>query len=152
MKRLLLCALLASLSLGANISEVQSVYLLPMSGGLDQYLANRLTGVFRVVTDPKLADAVFTDQLGEPFELKLAELYPTEKTESADKADKDKEDKQAPRVSSFGRGRGTIFLVDLKSRAVIWSGYQKRNGSAPDTLNRAAGQIVEQIKKQQKGK
>src|SRR5438128_12472019 len=75
MKRLLLCSLLACLSLGANISQVQSVYLLPMSGGLDQYLANRLSGVFRVVTDPKLADAVFTNQLGETFEQQLAKLY-----------------------------------------------------------------------------
>jgi hypothetical protein len=152
MKRLLLCSLVACLSLGANISQVQSVYLLPMSGGLDQYLANRLAGVFRVVTDPKLADAVFTDQLGEPFEQKLAELYPPPESADSDKDDKDKQDKAPLRPSNFGRGRGTIFLVDLKSRAVIWSGYQKRNGSAPDTLNRTAGQIVEQIKKQQKAK
>ena len=149
MKRLLVCALLASLSAGANISQVQSVYLLPMSGGLDQYLANRLSGVFRVVTDPKLADAVFTDQLGEPFEQKLAELYTTEEK---DKADKDKQEKPAARVSSFGRGKGTIFLVDLKSREVIWSGYQKRDGTAPDVMHRVAGRIVEQIRKEQKGK
>ena len=152
MKRLLLCSLLACLSLGANISQVQSVYLLPMSGGLDQYLANRLAGVFRVVTDPKLADAIFTDQLGEPFEKKLAELYPAPEPADTEQADKDKQDKPQVRLSNFGRGKGTIFLVDLKSRAVIWSGYQKRNGSAPDTLNRTAGQIVEQIKKQQKAK
>jgi len=152
MKRLLLCTLLVCLSLGANISQVQSVYLLPMSGGLDQYLANRLAGVFRVVTDPKLADAVFTDQLGESFEQKLAELYPPPEPAEKDKAAKDKEDKAPTRLSSFGRGKGTIFLVDLKSRAVIWSGYQKRTDSAPNTLNRTAGQIVEQIKKQQKAK
>src|SRR5713226_6030936 len=150
MKRLLLCSLLACLSLGANISQVQSVYLLPMSGGLDQYLANRLSGVFRVVTDPKLADAVFTDQLGEAFEQKLAALYPPAAQADSDKDDKD--DKQAPQTSSFGRGKGTIFLVDLKSRAVIWSGYQKRNGSAPDILDRTATQIVQQIKRQQKTK
>ena len=149
---MLLFSLLACLSLGAKISEVQSVYLLPMSGGLDQYLANRLAGVFRVVTDPKLADAVFTDQLGEPFEQKLAELYPAPEPSEKDKADKDKQDKAPLRPSNFGRGRGTIFLVDVKSRAVIWSAYQKRNGSAPDTLNRTAGQIVDRIKKQQKAK
>src|SRR5438128_11988597 len=105
MKRLLLCSLLACLSLGANISQVQSVYLLPMAGGLDQFLANRLTGVFRVVTDPKLADAVFTDRLGEPFEQKLAELYP-----KPDAEDTEKDDKATPAVSSFGRGRGTVFM------------------------------------------
>jgi len=44
-----------------------------MRGGLDQYLANRLTngGVFRVVTDPKLADAVLTDHMGTEFETQL---------------------------------------------------------------------------------
>jgi hypothetical protein len=152
MKRTLwlpLCALLAMASLGATVADVQAVYLLPMSAGLDQYLANRLTGVFRVVTDPKLADAVFTDRLGEPFEQKLAELYSGEsKEERAEKASK--EQRSTPPVSSFGRGKGTIFLVDVKSRAVIWSGYQKSGGSAPDALNRTAAQIVEQIKKQQK--
>src|SRR5215212_10130655 len=113
MKRLLFGALFACLSFGADISQVQSVYLLPMSGGLDQYLANRLTGVFRVVTDRKLADAVFTDQLGESFERKLAELYPP--PDKDDDGDKDKDDKAAPHASNFGRGRGAIFLVDLKS-------------------------------------
>src|SRR5688500_13830221 len=61
-----------------DLMEVREVYLLPMSGGLDQYLANRLTreGRFEVVTDPKNADAVFTDRLGPAFEDKLKELYP----------------------------------------------------------------------------
>src|SRR6185369_14025016 len=78
LNRLFVCALLAAFTLGANMPEVGAVYLLPMTGGLDQYLANRLTaeGLFRVVTDPKLADAVFTDQLGAAFEQKLVDLYP----------------------------------------------------------------------------
>jgi hypothetical protein len=48
-----------------------------MSRGLDQYLANRLTNrrVFQVVTDSKLAEAVFTDRLGSAFEKKLADLF-----------------------------------------------------------------------------
>jgi len=115
-----------------------------MPGGLDQYLANRLSGMFKVVTDPKLADAVFTNQLGEAFEQQLAKLYP--KPSAIEKSDRD-DGKREPRQSSFGRGRGTIFLVDLKSRAVIWSGYQKSNGSTPETLDRTASQIVQQIKK-----
>jgi len=152
MNRLLACLLLAIASMGADVTNVQAVYLLPMAGGLDQYLANRLTGVFRVVTDPKLADAVFTDRLGEPFEQKLAELYPPE-TAASDKEDKDdKDSKKPPQVSSFGRGKGTIFLVDLKSRAVIWSAFNKSNGTAPDTLDRTASRIVQQLKKEQKPK
>jgi hypothetical protein len=150
--RLLGCALLASLTLSAGVPDVQAVYLLPMSGGLDQYLANRLTSaqVFRVVTDPKLADAIFTDQLGEAFERKLSDLYAPPEPPDSEKGDRD--EKPAPRVSSFSRGRGTIFLVDVKSHAVIWSSFQKRIKSTPAVLDRTADRIVQQIKKQQKTK
>ena len=149
--RLLVCGLLASLVLGADVTGVKAVYLLPMAGGLDQYLANRLTGdqVFRVVTDPKLADAVFTDHLGDAFEKQLIGLYPPE---AADTEEKDDSNKPQPHPSAFGRGKGTIFLVDLKSRAVVWSGYEGRIGSTPDLLDRTAVRIVREIKKQQKMK
>jgi hypothetical protein len=141
--------LLASLALGADVTGVKTVYLLPMTGGLDQYLANRLTGdqVFRVVTDPKLADAIFTDHLGDAFEKQLTELYPP--PEAADEKD---DNKPQPHPSAFGRGKGTIFLVDLKSREVIWSGYEGRIGSTPGLLDRTAVRIVREIRKQQKGK
>src|SRR5271157_2615411 len=68
---LLMCA--------AELTDVHTVYVLRMSHGLDQYLASRLTAekVFQIVTDPKLADAVFTDQIGEAFEAKLEELFPS---------------------------------------------------------------------------
>ncbi|HTM52079.1 MAG TPA: hypothetical protein VL285_25465 [Bryobacteraceae bacterium] len=151
--RLLTCALLGGFALAASMPDVQAVYLLPMSGGLDQYLANRLTaaGLFRVVTDPKLADAVFTDQLGAAFEQKLLDLYPPPQTK-AKQDDADKNGQAPPRISTFGHGRGNLFLVDLKSRAVIWSVYEKPTRTAPETLDRTAGRIVEQIKKQQKPK
>ena len=57
---------------------VHKVYLLPMTNAMEQYLANRLTGlgVFQVVTDPKKADAVFTDGIGASFESRLADLFP----------------------------------------------------------------------------
>jgi hypothetical protein len=152
LNRLFVCALLAAFTLGANMPEVGAVYLLPMTGGLDQYLANRLTaeGLFRVVTDPKLADAVFTDQLGAAFEQKLVELYPPPADKDSGKADKN--DKPAPHISTFGHGRGTIFLVDLKSKTVIWSVYQRPSKSTSEVLDRTAAQIVQQIKKQQKAK
>jgi hypothetical protein len=65
----------------AQIARVHTVYLLPMNNGFDQFLANRLTnlGVFQVVTDPKKADAVLTDRLGEAFESRFLELYPEAK-------------------------------------------------------------------------
>ena len=145
--RLLMCGLLASMVLGADATGVKTVYLLPMSGGLDQYLANRLTAaqVFRVVTDPKLADAIFTDQLGEAFEQKFAILYPPPDADNTDEKD---DNKPQPHASSFGRGRGTVFLVDVKSHAVIWSLYEKRVGSKPAMLDRTAVHIVQQLKKQ----
>ncbi len=146
--RLLTGVLFASMALGAGVSEVKSVYLLPMSGGLDQHLANQLAAaqVFQVVTDPKRADAIFTDRLGEAFEQKLTELYAP--------PEEDKEDdsgSQRKHISTLGRASSTVFLVDLKSRAVIWSGYEKR-GVNPAGQERVASQIVRQILKQQKAK
>jgi hypothetical protein len=78
------CAVLCAIGLlslqGADpaLTGVRNVYLLPMSGGLDQYLANKLTASrnFQVVTDPAHADAILSDQVGEGFEERLAELYP----------------------------------------------------------------------------
>src|SRR5665811_1641927 len=63
----------------ADLSGVHKVYVLKMAKGLDQFLANRLTSdhIFQIVTDPKLADAVFTDQIGEAFQMKLEEIFPT---------------------------------------------------------------------------
>jgi len=61
-----------------ELLQVHKVYLLPMTNAMEQYLANRLTGlgVFQVVTDPKKADAIFTDGIGASFESRLAELFP----------------------------------------------------------------------------
>src|ERR1700677_3903765 len=68
----------SALMCAADLAGVRAVYILPMRSGLDQFLANRLTngGVFRVVTDPKLADAVLTDHIGETFEAQLEEMIP----------------------------------------------------------------------------
>ncbi|HEX8984642.1 MAG TPA: hypothetical protein VF767_04400 [Bryobacteraceae bacterium] len=67
----------------AQVARVRSVYLLPMTNGFDQYLANRLTnlGVFSVVTDPAKADAVLTDRIGEALQKKLTDLFPEPKPE-----------------------------------------------------------------------
>ena len=68
---------LFSISAHAQVFGVKTVYLLPMAGGLDQYLALQLTsgGVLQVVTDPKKADAIFTDGIGARLEDSLSELY-----------------------------------------------------------------------------
>jgi len=90
MKRLLFllscsCVLLC----GADLAGVHSVYVLPMAHGLDQFLANRLTNehTFQVVTDPKLADAVFTDHIGESFQTQMDAMYPPPPSEKPAKAE-----------------------------------------------------------------
>jgi hypothetical protein len=158
-----LCALwlagLAGALCGADsapLSGVHSVYLLPMGGGLDQFLATRLTGahLFVVVTDPAKAEAVFTDKLGEALQMRLDQLFAPPKPKKTDEAkdgDKDKalkDDTPHPPSSSFGQGKGTIFLVDTKARTVIWSTYEKPKNSTSDEMNRIAGRITDQLKRE----
>ncbi|MCS6952054.1 MAG: hypothetical protein RMK57_01370 [Bryobacterales bacterium] len=157
----LLCATaLAVAGSAAGLGEIQSVYLLPMTAGLDQYLANHLTGeaVLRVVADPKRADAVFTDRLGEEFERRLEELYASQPPapiapaaqEGETKGESARQGAQAePRVrfSSFGRGRGNVFLVEVRTRAVIWSAWEKPKDSTPEELDRAARRLVARLKR-----
>src|SRR5208337_4611798 len=108
MKRLLLLlSCTGALLGGAELSGVHTVYVLSMSKGLDQYLANRLANdhLFQVVTDPKRADAFLTDRIGESLQSKLEEIFPppvpekpapVEKEEKASKASKDKEPPTSP--------------------------------------------------------
>ena len=42
-------------------------------------------------------------------------------------------------MSSFGRGKGTIFMVGAKSRDVLWSTFALPKDSRPATLERTAG-------------
>lgn len=146
-----------------------------MSKGLDQYLASRLIAdhVFQITTDPKLADAVLTDQIGEAFQLRLEEIFPTPeapKPAPPPETAKDAKDKLAdegfnpilgdtvnklddPSLrSTFGRSKGTVFLVDAKSRQVVWSMYQPPKGASSKDMDRTATDIVSRLKKDLKGK
>ena len=132
--------------------EVNSVYLMPMSNGLDQFMANRIAaaGVFRVVADPKRADAVVTDRLGEAFEKRMDELFPPpapQPPEADEDKTKKKEDEEPVKMFSSGRGKGNIFLVDAKTRQVLWSAYQLPKNSTPGEMNRIAGRIVGRLQK-----
>ena len=64
-----------------ELLQVKNIYILPMGGGFDQYLANQLSrkGLVQVVTDPAKADAILADRLGKPFEKAFNELYPEPK-------------------------------------------------------------------------
>ncbi len=129
---LLLCC--APQAPAAQLKDVKSVYLFPMTGGFDQLLANRLTRdhVFQVVSDPKLADAVITDQLGAAFEYRLNHIG----------APPPAANETVPHASSFTRARGTIFLVDTKSKQVLWSLYQRPKNSTPRALDQTAKKAV----------
>ena len=147
----------------AELAQIQAVYLLPMGNGLDQYLANQLThlGPFRVVTDPAKADAIFTDQLGEVFENRFNELYPApaaaEKKAQKTPADQEKGEAQVQperpvQFSSWGKGKGNIFIVNTRTRAVIWSAYERPRNTLPDELNRTAERIARRLNSGLKGK
>lgn len=144
--------LLASVAAVLNAADVRAVYVLPMSGGLDQYLASRLAsaGVFTVVADPKRAGAVLTDRIGEAFEKRMAELSAAPEADAASR-EKAKTDDRVIRPFGGLRGRGTIFLIDTKSREILWSAIENPKNATSGALNRAAGRIVERIKKDLKG-
>jgi hypothetical protein len=171
MKRiaLLFCGMAALVCATDNLTKVHTVYLLKMGKGLDQFLASRLAEdhVFQVVTDPKQADAVFTDQIGEGFEAKLEEIFPTpEPAKPAPPPKPVKTDEEVSPLlgdtvntlsnpasnSSFGRAKGTIFLVDAKSRRVIWSVFEPLKSADPKDMDRTANDIVGRLKKNLKGK
>jgi hypothetical protein len=203
MKRCLcLLPLAGALACAADLAAVHSVYLLPMARGMDQYLANQLTSehVFRVVTDPKLADAIFTDHITEGFQAQLEDFSPTPKPpepakpavpepaaktgdepappakpaastddeamppEPANSKPKAKtgDEKPSPGIlgqaenklsnpatsSGFSRARGTLFLVDAKSRQVVWSIYEPPKDFAGKEMNRTASDIVSRLKRE----
>jgi hypothetical protein len=141
MKTLAAVALIA-VSLFAQ-SAARTVYVLPMAGGLDQYLAEKLTSghVMKVVADPKIADLVLTDRLGEAFEQKMTEI----RAGDDKKADK-KDDDRTHNAFRSSKGKGTIFLVDTKSRAVLWSDYEKTPVSdSSDSLSQEAQRIAKKL-------
>lgn len=159
MKSLLSLSLSTSLSLfaasafvfGADLTEFKTVYVLPMSSGLDQFLATKLTNgaALQVVTDPMKADVIFTDRIGSGFEQQLDELF----GQKPKVDDKDKiTGSQRSFSSPISHGKGLIFLVDRRSRNVVWSMYTKPKSSAPDDLNHVAGEVASKLEKDKLGK
>jgi hypothetical protein len=141
----------------ADLAEIKSVYLLPMTYALDQFIAIRLTrgGVVQVVTDPSKADAILSDHIGTSLEEKLNSLYGERKKSAEEAEDKDKDKNK----SSYGapmaggtRSRGAVFLVDRKTRNVVWSDYVRPKTSQPDELSHVADKIAGQLEKDKKGK
>jgi hypothetical protein len=169
----------ASLSaLAGDLSQIHTVYILSMGSGLDLHIANRLTDqhVLQVVTDPQKADAILTDRIGPGFEDRMQELYPPPEAPKPAPKEKDKDkDKDAVKerpasaigipdlseasnkistrqASSFGGGKGTVFLVSVKSREVLWSTYAKPKDSRGEQLEKTAGRICGELKRSMGGK
>ena len=136
---------------GADMSGVKTVYLLPMSSGLDQYLAVRLTNgsVLQVVADARNADAILTDHIGRSFEDRLDEMYGAKPKSDDDKGGSGTE---FVKPASGSRSRGAIFLVNRKTRDVLWSVYEQPKGTSPADLNRTADRIADKLAKAIKGK
>jgi hypothetical protein len=158
MKLLFLLAALSAAQGGSNpeLAEIKTVYILPMSYSLDQFLAIRLTkgGVLQVVTDPKLADAILSDHIGTGLEEKLKSLYGDQREQADKDKDKDKDSGSYGNAPMAGgtRSKGTIFLVDRKTRSVVWSDYVRPKNSQPDELNHVADRIAGQLEKDRKVK
>ena len=125
-----------------------------------------------MVTDPKLADAVLTDQIGEALRSSGWKRLspPPEPAEARASRAREEKGRQGggrgqpvlgdtvnkldnPALhSSFGRAKGTVFLVDTKSRQVVWSAYQEPKGTTSKDLDRTANDIVSRLKHDLKGK
>jgi hypothetical protein len=155
-------AMLVFAAVNPQLKQVNTVYILAMAGGMDQFLANQITasGIFQVVADPKKADAIITDHLGESFETKLTELYPPPEPPAPPKPPAD-DDKQkgdtkktaldlgaggAQRVNSGARGKGNLFIVDRKSRNVLWSVFEPPKDTTPGELSKTAEKVVKRLK------
>ena len=152
------CALAALLTISAAHAEVfgvKTVYVLPMAGGLDQYLALQLTseGVLQVVTDPRKADAILTDGIGARLEEKFTALYGAPVDPEKDKDSKAGSDDFAhPAMQPLSRSRGLVFLVSRTSRDVLWSTYERPKNAQPADLRHAAEKIVDRLAKASKPK
>jgi hypothetical protein len=147
MKRLSVLAVVAAAAFAQGLPPgslaPRTVYLMPMAGGLDQYLAHWLTEehIMKVITDPKTADTVMTDRLGEAFEQKMAEFHPKDAKTSQD---------AIQNMFQSSHGRGTVFLVDAKTRQVLWSDYEKApHSSSGEHLNGEAERIARKLQSEQ---
>jgi hypothetical protein len=148
-----------------DLHKVHTVYLLSMSNSMDQYLANRLTtdGVLQVVTDPNLADAVLTDRLGIAFEERLKQLYPPPVPPTPEVV-KDKDKDTEPKKNSLSDAlksddtvqrtimgsrpaRGNFFLVDRRTKQVVWSIYSPGKDTSAHQLSNTAARVVDHLKK-----
>ena len=155
---LLLCAPLVAVD-GKLSPRFRTVYILEMANGLDQHLSNRLTSgrVMWVVLEPTSADAVFTESLDDAFWSWLSRTYPrtggaAAKTAGANGTETDlaAPEDRGPRVDkpagvNFKR-MGMVFLVDPRTRVVLWSAWENPKNPSAVELGHSAERIANQLK------
>ncbi len=146
----------------ARLAHVENVYFWPMSNSLDQYLAEQTAseGVFKVVVDPKKAQAILTDRISSKFFEGMEELFPTpeEKAEAKEAATAASSDAATALSGAYrpdtvpyhsaSRADGAVFLVDVASREVLWSTFLEDFETSPKELHKQARAIVQRLKKQ----
>ena len=147
----------------SQLSRVRSVYIWPMYDSFDQYLAEQIAeeDVFEVVVDPKLASAVLTDRIDAPFLEALEEFFPLQEPDEAEQDEAEEEEESAsadsieagvqlrrPANRALSRPKGTLFLVDVSSRRVLWSTFLKEFQPSPNKLHGQARDVVVRLKKQ----
>lgn len=143
-----------------------------MNGALDQYVAEQATstGVFGVTVDPARAKTVMTDHIDAKFFEGMSEVFVDEEAvaaaaaaaakakEDGDDEDEDDDDTAtgsietglaANRPANRPRGspKGTVFLVDIQTRQVIWSTFLGDFDRSPKKLHRKAAQVIGSLTK-----
>jgi hypothetical protein len=97
--------------------------------------------------------------VGKAFEKRHLELYPPPPPPKAEDEEEEKDSKKRSqsatsmdvkdmkqeRTGGFSRGKGTIFLVDRRTKTVLWSAYVRPKSSQPRDLDRAAKTIADRI-------
>jgi hypothetical protein len=156
MRWLLALAAIAAPLAAADLSTVGPVYFWPMNGALDQYVAERVTseGLFPVTVDPAQAKTVMTDRIDGKFFDGMNEIFsapeaPASKDAAAAESGSIEAGLAARRSANRPRGNpeGTVFLVDVQTRQVVWSAYIGEYDRNPKRLHREAKQVVGELRK-----
>jgi hypothetical protein len=124
----------------------RTVYIVPMAHALNEHLASHITSdrLMWVVLEPANADTVLTDTLDENFWTWLGRNYPAPTANGNSAANHGTAFRGAESASL--KRDGTVFLVDPRSRLVMWSTYSLPKNTSPDELDRTAVRIAKVLK------
>lgn len=122
-------------------SRYQTVFILTMANSLDQHLASRLTStrVMWVVLQPASADAVLTESLDDDFWNWLEQTYPRPVAPNQGVVHRSG-------YPATARHSGNVFLVDPRTRLVLWSAYDLPRNTSAAELERSAIRIANQLR------